>query len=82
MSAPSSPGWILAATRRRASYADLRISDAERAEIADLLSRHYGDGRLDQALKDKDAERKRRGALDDACTVSPGSLTAVSLRSR
>jgi hypothetical protein len=49
MSAPSSPTWLLAATRRRSSYADLRISDAERSEVADLLSRHYGDGRLDQA---------------------------------
>jgi hypothetical protein len=27
----------------------LRISDAERAEVADRLSKHYGDGRLDQA---------------------------------
>lgn len=52
MSAPS-PAWILAATRRRASYADLRISDAERAEVADLLSKHYGDGRLDQAEFDQ-----------------------------
>jgi len=52
MSAPS-PAWILAATRRRTSYADLRISDAERAEVADLLSKHYGDGRLDQAEFDQ-----------------------------
>jgi Flp pilus assembly protein TadB len=28
---------------------DLRASDAERAEVADRLSRHYQDGRLDQA---------------------------------
>ena len=35
--------------RRRLSFSDLRISDAERAEVADLLSKHYGDGRLDQA---------------------------------
>src|ERR1700733_15523156 len=48
MSAPS-PAWIQAATRRRTSYSDLRISDAERSEVADLLSKHYGDGRLDQA---------------------------------
>ena len=48
MSAPS-PACIQAATRRRTSYSDLRISDAERAEVADLLSKHYGDGRLDQA---------------------------------
>jgi Domain of unknown function (DUF1707) len=49
MSAPSSPSWIHAATRRRASYADLRMSDAERTEVADLLAKHYGDGRLDEA---------------------------------
>ena len=49
MSGTSSPTWLLAASRRRTSYAGLRISDAERAEVADLLARHYGDGRLDQA---------------------------------
>jgi hypothetical protein len=27
----------------------MRISDAERTEVADRLSRHYSDGRLDQA---------------------------------
>jgi hypothetical protein len=48
MSAPSSPSWLLA-TRRRNSYSGMRISDAERGEVADLLSKHYGDGRLDQA---------------------------------
>jgi hypothetical protein len=53
MSAPHSTAWLLAATRRRASYADLRISDAERTEVADLLSRHYEDGRLDQAEFDQ-----------------------------
>jgi Flp pilus assembly protein TadB len=45
----SSPAWLLAASRRRTSYSGLRISDAERADVADLLSKHYGDGRLDQA---------------------------------
>ncbi len=49
MSASRSTPWIQAASRRRAGYADLRVSDAERAEVADLLSSHYGDGRLDQA---------------------------------
>lgn len=56
MSAPSSPTWM-AATRRRTSYADMRISDAERTEVADLLSRHYGDGRLDQAEFDQRLEQ-------------------------
>lgn len=48
MSAQSTAG---SGTRRRFSYhnPDLRISDAERAEVADRLSKHYGDGRLDQA---------------------------------
>jgi hypothetical protein len=49
MSAPSSPPTWLLATRRRNGYSGMRISDAERAEVADLLSKHYGDGRLDQA---------------------------------
>jgi len=49
MSAPSSPPWFLAATRRRTSYSSMRISDTERTEAADLLSKHYGDGRLDEA---------------------------------
>ena len=49
MPSPHSRASFLAATRRRAGHADLRISDAERAEVADLLATHYGDGRLDQA---------------------------------
>jgi Domain of unknown function (DUF1707) len=48
MSQARSPAWLLAAGRRRSSYADLRVSDAERTEVADLLSQHYQDGRLDQ----------------------------------
>lgn len=53
MPAQTSPIFLLAATRRRSGYADLRLSDAERAEVADLLSRHYTDGRLDQAEFDE-----------------------------
>lgn len=49
MSAPSSAPWFLSATRRRGGYASMRISDAERSQAADLLSGHYGDGRLDEA---------------------------------
>jgi Domain of unknown function (DUF1707) len=47
-SPPSAPG---SPPRHRASYANpgMRVSDAERAEVADRLSKHYGDGRLDQA---------------------------------
>jgi hypothetical protein len=49
MSQARSPAWLLAAGRRWSSHADMRVSDAERTEVADLLSQHYGDGRLDQA---------------------------------
>jgi Flp pilus assembly protein TadB len=31
----------------------MRVSDAERSEVADRLSKHYGDGRLDQEEFDK-----------------------------
>jgi Flp pilus assembly protein TadB len=49
MPAQASPSWFLTATRRRTSYSSMRISDSERTEAADLLSKHYGDGRLDEA---------------------------------
>jgi hypothetical protein len=49
MPGQASPSWFITATRRRTSYSSMRISDAERAEAADLLSKHYGDGRLDEA---------------------------------
>lgn len=42
-------------TGQRAAYANpaMRVSDAERTEVADRLSKHYGDGRLDQEEFDK-----------------------------
>jgi hypothetical protein len=35
----------------------LRVSDAERHEVADLLARHYAEGRLDQAEFDERSGR-------------------------
>jgi hypothetical protein len=52
MPAPSSPPRPRTSPiRRRLSYGqqDLRVSDAERSEVADKLAEHYGDGRLDEA---------------------------------
>jgi hypothetical protein len=55
MSEPYSPPWKRGSATRRASSAhpnpnpNLRVSDAERAEVADRLSKHYSEGRLDQA---------------------------------
>ena len=52
MPAPSSPPRTRTSSlRRRLSYGqpDLRVSDAERSEVADRLAEHYGEGRLDEA---------------------------------
>jgi Flp pilus assembly protein TadB len=39
--------------RRGPSNPGMRVSDAERTAVADQLSRHYGDGRLDQTEFDE-----------------------------
>jgi Domain of unknown function (DUF1707) len=46
----SNPRWARGSSGR-AGYVDpqMRVSDAERADVADRLSKHYSDGRLDQA---------------------------------
>jgi uncharacterized protein DUF1707 len=50
MPAPYNPPWGRGASGRRASQANpnMRVSHAERTEVADRLSKHYGDGRLDE----------------------------------
>jgi hypothetical protein len=62
---------------RRAGSADplLRVSDAERADVADRLAKHYGDGRLDQAEFDERLDRamkaKTQSDLDGLFTDLP-----------
>ena len=41
--------WYGAPRRTSSSDPSMRVSDAERAEMADTLSKHYADGRLDDA---------------------------------
>ena len=91
MPAPHSRASFLAATRRRAGHADLRISDAERAEVADLLAAHYGDGRLDQAEFEQRLDQAMRaktyrdlsGLLADLPPVpSPGEPEGPELPAR
>jgi hypothetical protein len=55
----SNPPWAAGYARRRGGPANpnLRVSDAERADVADRLSKHYGDGRLDQAEFNERMER-------------------------
>jgi uncharacterized protein DUF1707 len=66
MSPQYGPPWLSGQTwtagsqaRRRGGHPNpsLRVSDAERTEVADRLSRHYGDGRLDQAEFNERMER-------------------------
>lgn len=77
MSPSSAQSW----TRRirTGSYDNMRVSDAERAEVADLLGRHYGDGRLDKQEFDERVARamsaKTRadlnGLFDDLPDIEP-----------
>jgi Domain of unknown function (DUF1707) len=53
MPAPSSPPPGRADSRASYANPNMRISDAERTEVADRLSLHYGDGRLDQEEFDR-----------------------------
>jgi hypothetical protein len=58
----------------------MRISDAERAEVADRLSKHYGDGRLDQAEFSRRLDQAMHavtqadlnGLFDDLPETGPG----------
>ena len=44
------PAWLLGQSQPQA---DLRVSDADRQSVADQLSKHFADGRLDQAEFDE-----------------------------
>jgi len=71
MSSDSVPPWSPGSGWRRdtesAPHSDMRVSDAERHEIADALSTHYSEGRLDQTEFDERMGRamaaKTRGDL-------------------
>ncbi|MBO0806002.1 MAG: DUF1707 domain-containing protein [Nocardiopsaceae bacterium] len=60
-------------------YDTMRVSDAERSKVADLLGRHYSDGRLDKQELDERVSRamsaKTRadlnGLLDDLPDLDP-----------
>jgi hypothetical protein len=81
MSPSSAQQWT-----RRIRYADqhIRVSDAERNAVVDLLGQHYAEGRLDQAEFDERVNRamaaKTRGDLeglfDDLPELGQGSPVA------
>jgi hypothetical protein len=77
-SSQSGPPWLrTSASRRgfRSAGSDLRVSDAERHDVADRLSRHYADGRLDQVELNERLEQamgaKTRGDLGGLFTDLP-----------
>ncbi|HEY0934243.1 MAG TPA: DUF1707 domain-containing protein [Trebonia sp.] len=77
---PAASQWT-----RRIRYSDqhIRVSDAERGAVAELLGQHYADGRLDQAEFDERVGRtmaaKTRGDLtglfDDLPDPDPAAGT-------
>lgn len=78
MSSQSSPPWMRGSGfARRAGFGgcDLRVSDAERAEVADRLARHFSEGRLDQEEYDKRTDQamraKTRSDLRGLCADLP-----------
>ena len=60
MSNPVSPPQSAATRRASGPGADMRVGDAERAEIADRLARHFSDGRLDEAEFSERLDRAMR----------------------
>ena len=87
MSPSSTQQWT-----RRIRYSDqhIRVSDAERSAVAELLGQHYADGRLDQAEFDERVSRtmaaKTRGDLtglfDDLPETEPGAGSDGPARTR
>lgn len=68
--------------RPRATVVDptMRVSDEERAQVSDALSKHFAEGRLDQAEFDERLHRamsaKTRGDLAGLLTDLPPLVTA------
>lgn len=90
----STPWMRESASSRRASPVraasagspTMRVSDAERAEVADRLSQHYGDGRLDQAefneRLDQAMRAKTRQDLNGLFTDLPDGEAAQNAAAR
>ncbi len=85
MPAPYNPPWGRGSSGRRASQANptMRVSHAERTEVADRLSKHYGDGRLDEEefneRLDRAMKAKTQSDLDGLFDDLPEPETARSV---
>jgi hypothetical protein len=55
----------------------MRVSDAERAEVADRLSKHYSDGRLDEAEFNERLDRAMKAKTQSELTGLFADLPAA-----
>jgi hypothetical protein len=88
----SSPRTRTSSFRRRLSYGqpDLRVSDAERSEVADRLAEHSSEGRLDQSECNERVEQAMRaktrsdlaGLFDDLPDSEASEVTTRPRRRR
>jgi hypothetical protein len=77
MPAPYNPPWGRGSSGQRPTPdPNIRVSHAERTEVADRLSRHYGDGRLDEEefneRLDRAMKAKTRADLNGLFDDLPG----------
>ena len=77
MPAPYNPPWGRGSSGQRPTPdPNIRVSHAERTEVADRLSKHYGDRRLDEEefneRLDRAMKAKTRGDLDGLFDDLPG----------
>ena len=87
---PSQPRTHGLVPRFRYGYTDqhIRVSDTERAEVADRLAEHFASGRLDQAEFDERTAQAMnaktrgdlRGLFDDLPEPGPAVDSGVSVR--
>lgn len=72
---PWAPWWYGTRARSGVPNPDLRVSDAERSEVADWLTKHFAEGRLDQVELDDRLHRtmtaKTRAELAAVLTDLP-----------
>ncbi|HAM01565.1 MAG TPA: DUF1707 domain-containing protein [Acidimicrobiaceae bacterium] len=57
---------------------DMRVSDSERAEVADILAKHFGEGRLDQAEFDERMQKAMAAKTRSDLAVLLADLPAMT----
>lgn len=75
---PPWPPWYSSRSRGAVPDSQMRVSDAERSEIAENLSKHYSEGRLDEAEFNERLQKamsaKTRGELAGLLSDLPPTI--------